>query len=300
MVVTAHSCTSQERPIRSEGWLDPVRCPLRVQIVMLGVRVFWVRGSYGQCSSRRTRVLLRPDGGRHHRDRHRRQTGGSYRLENGTRPNTDPRAHSRRFVSSATSRSPKTRSRMCAHAPHSSRRRKRTGCSSVRRSKRWPRMVQPAALLERIDGAPPGMAASLSCRQCSASMWTTSTLESRCDWSSTPPTPAPAALILVEQLPRSCRYRLPLEPDSSCRGVQRSLRLLFRRAGLRRGIWISVGSAVPIRPIHIWRGVSPRTVSRFGRSARCAAPTTERTPDEGQPHHRPWKEAMHGVRPSPQ
>jgi hypothetical protein len=61
------------------------------------------------------------------------------------------------------------------------------------------------------------MAASSSCRQCSASMWTTSTLESRCDWSSTPPTPAPAALILVEQLPRPCRYRLPLEPDSSCR-----------------------------------------------------------------------------------
>lgn len=46
MVVVAHSCTSYEQLIRVEGSLDPVRYPLRAQIVMVGARVLQVGAAW--------------------------------------------------------------------------------------------------------------------------------------------------------------------------------------------------------------------------------------------------------------
>ena len=47
-------------------------------------------------------------------------------------------------------------------------------------------------------------------------------------------------------------------------------------------------------------GRSPRTVSRFGRSARCPVPAARSTRDEDQANHGSRKAAMYGVRPSQQ
>ena len=103
----------------------------------------------------------------------------------------------------------------------------------------------------------------------------------------------------IQQLPRPTESRLRLESDSLWRGAAAPAPPTY---SVGRGSDGAHGhlSVQPVRPTRIRRSVSPRTVSRFGRSARCPTRLSRDTPDEDQIRHRPRKAAMYGVRSSQQ